>query len=249
MCVWKWITEICDICLNFRFFWRVPSLNGHNSARRGAIDPGPFSTARGFPADDLRHWRHCQDFGWFLLNPPRASLGGLLMSWGILLSICMTLNYLSPIYEWSCFMETIGKLLLLRLDLALTTGAHSSHVTMISPRRQEGQVDSGQQSMNLFWLGWLSTIVTLCLLYWSVIVMHDHVTSHCEAFHGHTYLEFVDLLRRLLTKINRCHACLVSTLHCAQRAGHTLCGQTFHSSSSISNTTGIRRKKSSYSFV
>ena len=82
-------------------------------------------------------------------------------------------------------------------------------------------------------------------LYWSVIVMHDHVTSHCEAFHGHTYLEFVDLLRRLLTKINRCHACLVSTLHCAQRAGHTLCGQTFHSSSSISNTTGIWRKKSS----
>ena len=33
----------------------------------------------------------------------------------------------------------------------------------------------------------------------------------------HTYLEFVDLLRRLLTKINRCHACLVSTLHWAQQ--------------------------------
>ena len=49
----------------------------------------------------------------------------------------------------------------------------------------------------------------------------------------HTYLDFVDLLRRLLTKINRCHACLVSTLHWAQQsaeAGHTLCGQTFHSS-------------------
>ena len=57
MRVWKWIDKICDICLNFRFFWRVPSLNGHNSARRGAIDPGPFSTARGFPADDLRHWK------------------------------------------------------------------------------------------------------------------------------------------------------------------------------------------------
>ena len=57
MRVWKWIDKICDICVNFRFFWRVPSLNGHNSARRGAIDPGPFSTARGFPADDLRHWK------------------------------------------------------------------------------------------------------------------------------------------------------------------------------------------------
>ena len=57
MRVWKWIDKICDICLNFRFFWRVPSLNGHSSARRGAIDPGPFSTARGFPADDLRHWK------------------------------------------------------------------------------------------------------------------------------------------------------------------------------------------------
>ena len=41
----------------FVLFWRVPSLNGHSSARRGAIDPGPFSTARGFPADDLRHWK------------------------------------------------------------------------------------------------------------------------------------------------------------------------------------------------
>ena len=40
-----------------RQIWRVPSLNGHSSARRGAIDPGPFSTARGFPADDLRHWK------------------------------------------------------------------------------------------------------------------------------------------------------------------------------------------------
>ena len=89
-------------------------------------------------------------------------------------------------------------------------------------------------------------LLSLCLLYWSVIVIHDHVTSYCEAFHSHTYLEFVDLLRRLLTKINRCHACLVSTLHWApapSRAGHTLCGQTFHSSSSISNTTGIWREK------
>ena len=57
MRVWKWIDKKWHFCLNFRFFWRVPSLNGHNSARRGAIDPGPFSRARGFPADDLRHWK------------------------------------------------------------------------------------------------------------------------------------------------------------------------------------------------
>ncbi len=33
----------------------LPSLNGHSLAWLGAIDPGPFSTARGLPADDLRH--------------------------------------------------------------------------------------------------------------------------------------------------------------------------------------------------
>ena len=35
----------------------LPSLNSHSSAHRGAIDPGPFSTAREFPADDFRHWK------------------------------------------------------------------------------------------------------------------------------------------------------------------------------------------------
>ena len=40
-----------------RQIWRVHSLNGHSSARRGANDPGPFSTARAFPADDFRHWK------------------------------------------------------------------------------------------------------------------------------------------------------------------------------------------------
>ena len=110
-------------------------------------------------------------------------------------------------------------------QLALTTGAHSSHVTM------RGRWTVVSRAWTYF--DSAGCLLSLCLLYWSVIVMHDHVTSHCEAFHGHTYLEFVDLLRRLLTKINRCHACLVSTLHWAQQsaeAGHTLCGQTFHSS-------------------
>ena len=77
---------------------------------------------------------------------------------------------------------------------------------------------------------------------WFMIMWH-HTVKHSML---HTYLEFVDLLRRLLTKINSCHACLVSTLHWAPApsgAGHTLCGQTFHSSSSISNTTGIWREK------
>ena len=39
---------------------RLPSLTGHSSARRVAIYPGPFSTARGFPADDfglLNFWK------------------------------------------------------------------------------------------------------------------------------------------------------------------------------------------------
>ena len=49
--------KICHFCLNFETNWRLPSLKGHNSAPRGAIDPGPFSTAREFPADDFRHWK------------------------------------------------------------------------------------------------------------------------------------------------------------------------------------------------
>ena len=40
-----------------RQIWRLPSLTGHSLAHRGAIDPGPFSTAREFPADDFRHWK------------------------------------------------------------------------------------------------------------------------------------------------------------------------------------------------
>ena len=51
------LTKSVTFASMLRQIWRVPSLNGHNSARRGAIDPGPFSTARGFPADDLRHWK------------------------------------------------------------------------------------------------------------------------------------------------------------------------------------------------
>ncbi len=37
-----------------RQIWRLPSLNSHSSSRRGATDPGPFSTARGLPADDFK---------------------------------------------------------------------------------------------------------------------------------------------------------------------------------------------------
>ena len=51
------IDKICHFCVNFETNWRLPSLNGHTSAPRGAIDPGPFSTAREFPADDFRHWK------------------------------------------------------------------------------------------------------------------------------------------------------------------------------------------------
>ena len=51
------IDKICHFCPNFGTNWRLPSLNGHSSAHRGAIDPGPFSTAREFPADDFRHWK------------------------------------------------------------------------------------------------------------------------------------------------------------------------------------------------
>ena len=51
------VTKSVTFASILRQIWRLPSLNGHSSACRGAIDPGPFSTARGFPADDFRHWK------------------------------------------------------------------------------------------------------------------------------------------------------------------------------------------------
>ena len=63
--IWSNSTEGCPLWMAIawlpasilRQIWWLPSLNGHSSACRGAIDPGPFSTGRGFPVDDLRHWK------------------------------------------------------------------------------------------------------------------------------------------------------------------------------------------------
>ena len=51
------LTKFVTFASIFFLFWRLPSLNGHSSARRGAMDPGPFSKALGLPADDFRHWK------------------------------------------------------------------------------------------------------------------------------------------------------------------------------------------------
>ena len=51
------VTKSVTFAPIFVLLWRLPCLTGHNSAHRGAIDPGPFSTAREFPADDFRHWK------------------------------------------------------------------------------------------------------------------------------------------------------------------------------------------------
>ena len=54
----KMLSQNMSLLPHFSFsFDGYPLWQASLMARRGAIDPGPFSTAREFPADDFRHWK------------------------------------------------------------------------------------------------------------------------------------------------------------------------------------------------
>ena len=67
MRVWKWIDEKWHFSLNFRFFWRVPSLNGHSSAHRGALDPVTGSASKVHFRPEIQSieqnwWKSCDGY-------------------------------------------------------------------------------------------------------------------------------------------------------------------------------------------